>query len=393
MSSIGPGATNMITGAATATVNRLPVLLFPSDYFANRLVGPGPPAGRAPRRARRLRLGRLPPRLPLLRPHLPARAAPLQPARGVPRPHRPGRDRRRDDLPARGRAGRGLRLAGALLRAGASGASAGRAPRPSVVDEVVGLIRAARRPAHRRGRRRDLRGRRGGPRRRSPRPTASRSASRRPARASLPWNHPRNVGPDRLRRRPRGQPAGAGRGPRHRRRHPDGRLRHGVADGLPGPGRDVRRDQRQRLRRGQDALRRRSSRMRARRSTAIAAGPRRGRPRGHVAGVPPAGRAPSRPSGTSGSPSTARPAARRATSPSPRSSASSTTPSAATPPSSAPRARSRATCSSCGGPRTPRPTTSSTATRAWATRSRPASASRWPSRSARSWSPSATART
>ena len=39
-SSIGPGATNMITGAATATVNRLPVLLFPSDYFANRLVDP-----------------------------------------------------------------------------------------------------------------------------------------------------------------------------------------------------------------------------------------------------------------------------------------------------------------------------------------------------------------
>ncbi len=39
-SSIGPGATNMITGAATATVNRLPVLLLPSDYFANRLVDP-----------------------------------------------------------------------------------------------------------------------------------------------------------------------------------------------------------------------------------------------------------------------------------------------------------------------------------------------------------------
>ncbi|MFM2105241.1 MAG: hypothetical protein RL338_273 [Chloroflexota bacterium] len=39
-SSIGPGATNMVTGAATATVNRLPVLLLPSDYFANRLVDP-----------------------------------------------------------------------------------------------------------------------------------------------------------------------------------------------------------------------------------------------------------------------------------------------------------------------------------------------------------------
>jgi len=39
-SSIGPGATNMITGAAAATVNRLPVLLFPSDYFANRVPDP-----------------------------------------------------------------------------------------------------------------------------------------------------------------------------------------------------------------------------------------------------------------------------------------------------------------------------------------------------------------
>jgi 3D-(3,5/4)-trihydroxycyclohexane-1,2-dione acylhydrolase (decyclizing) len=38
--SIGPGATNMVTGAAVATVNRLPVLLLPSDYFANRIPDP-----------------------------------------------------------------------------------------------------------------------------------------------------------------------------------------------------------------------------------------------------------------------------------------------------------------------------------------------------------------
>src|SRR6478672_9158000 len=36
--SIGPGATNMVTGAATATVNRLPVLLLPGDIFARRNV-------------------------------------------------------------------------------------------------------------------------------------------------------------------------------------------------------------------------------------------------------------------------------------------------------------------------------------------------------------------
>ncbi|MFS0894829.1 3D-(3,5/4)-trihydroxycyclohexane-1,2-dione acylhydrolase (decyclizing) [Microbacterium sp. 179-I 3D3 NHS] len=37
--SIGPGALNMITGAGTATTNRLPVLLLPSDTFANRRQG------------------------------------------------------------------------------------------------------------------------------------------------------------------------------------------------------------------------------------------------------------------------------------------------------------------------------------------------------------------
>jgi 3D-(3,5/4)-trihydroxycyclohexane-1,2-dione acylhydrolase (decyclizing) len=39
-SSIGPGATNMVTGAATATVNRIPVLLLPGDIFARRLQAP-----------------------------------------------------------------------------------------------------------------------------------------------------------------------------------------------------------------------------------------------------------------------------------------------------------------------------------------------------------------
>jgi len=38
--SIGPGATNMVTGAAAATVNRLPVLLLPGDIFARRNVAP-----------------------------------------------------------------------------------------------------------------------------------------------------------------------------------------------------------------------------------------------------------------------------------------------------------------------------------------------------------------
>jgi 3D-(3,5/4)-trihydroxycyclohexane-1,2-dione acylhydrolase (decyclizing) len=39
-SSIGPGATNMLTGAALATINRLPVLLLPGDVFATRAPDP-----------------------------------------------------------------------------------------------------------------------------------------------------------------------------------------------------------------------------------------------------------------------------------------------------------------------------------------------------------------
>ena len=38
--SIGPGATNMVTGAALATINRLPVLLLPGDIFASRVPDP-----------------------------------------------------------------------------------------------------------------------------------------------------------------------------------------------------------------------------------------------------------------------------------------------------------------------------------------------------------------
>ena len=39
-SSVGPGASNMLTGAALATANRLPVLLLPSDTFATRVADP-----------------------------------------------------------------------------------------------------------------------------------------------------------------------------------------------------------------------------------------------------------------------------------------------------------------------------------------------------------------
>jgi len=54
-SSIGPGATNMVTGAALATTNRLPVLLLPSDIFSTRARRPGAAAARGPALARHLR--------------------------------------------------------------------------------------------------------------------------------------------------------------------------------------------------------------------------------------------------------------------------------------------------------------------------------------------------
>jgi 3D-(3,5/4)-trihydroxycyclohexane-1,2-dione acylhydrolase (decyclizing) len=37
--SVGPGATNLVTGAALATINRIPVLLLPGDVFATRASG------------------------------------------------------------------------------------------------------------------------------------------------------------------------------------------------------------------------------------------------------------------------------------------------------------------------------------------------------------------
>ena len=45
--SIGPGSTNMLTGAALATINRLPVLLLPADTFATRVSGAGAAGARA----------------------------------------------------------------------------------------------------------------------------------------------------------------------------------------------------------------------------------------------------------------------------------------------------------------------------------------------------------
>ena len=128
--SIGPGSTNMLTGAALATINRIPVLLLASDIFATRVGSPvlqelEQPYGYdvsvndAFRPLSRFfdRVWR-PEQLP---------AAMLGGDAGT---HRPGRDRRGDAGAAAGRAGGGARLAGGAVReAGvahpAAGAGAG----------------------------------------------------------------------------------------------------------------------------------------------------------------------------------------------------------------------------------------------------------------------------
>ena len=116
-SSIGPGSTNMVTAAAVAHANRLPVLLFSGDTFQHRIVDPvlqqvehfGDPTLD---RDRHLQAGE-----PLLGPDHQARPDRPLAAAGARGDARPG-DARPGVLRAPpGRPGRGVRLPGAVLRA------------------------------------------------------------------------------------------------------------------------------------------------------------------------------------------------------------------------------------------------------------------------------------
>ena len=115
----------MLTGAALATINRLPVLLLPSGTFATRASSPvlqeleQPYAADVTVNDAFRPLSRFFDRV--TRPE----QLPCRPAGRDAGAHRPGRDRRGDHRPAAGRAGRGLRLAGRAVR------RAGVARRPS----------------------------------------------------------------------------------------------------------------------------------------------------------------------------------------------------------------------------------------------------------------------
>ena len=80
-SSVGPGATNMVTGAALATINRLPVLLLPADTFADRSASPLLQELELAVRRRRHGERRVPAGVEVLRPDLAARAAARRAAR------------------------------------------------------------------------------------------------------------------------------------------------------------------------------------------------------------------------------------------------------------------------------------------------------------------------
>ena len=244
LSSVGPGATNMVTGAALATINRLPVLLLPSpDTFADRSIAAlqeahgrttpvtSPSATRSAR-CRSTSTGSGSPSS--CRPRCSVRAS----------AHRPRRDRGRHRLLPPGRRAPGVRLAGRTVR------QAGLAHRPTIAGGVrAGPGRRSdqgrRATADRHRRRGALLGSDRGAARACVSRPGSRSASPRRARArwpSITSTVPRGHRLDRDHRRER-RSARRGRGDRDR--HPVLRLHHGQPDGFP----DARRAIRQRQRR------------------------------------------------------------------------------------------------------------------------------------------------
>ena len=130
-SSIGPGSTNMITGAAAATINRLPVLLFPSDYYATRHQGPVLQQLEHPVSADVSVNDCFRPVSRFFDRITPSGADPDRPAGGDARADRSGRDGRRHDRAAAGHPGPRLRLSRALLPRARAGASSAGRPIPS----------------------------------------------------------------------------------------------------------------------------------------------------------------------------------------------------------------------------------------------------------------------
>jgi 3D-(3,5/4)-trihydroxycyclohexane-1,2-dione acylhydrolase (decyclizing) len=173
----------MVTGAALATINRIPVLLLPSDFFATRAASPVLQELEDPRSYDVQRQRRVPAGVAVLGPDQPAGAAAVGAAGRDAGAHRPGRDRRGHPGAPAGRAGRGARLAGRAVRRSGL-ARAPPAPEPPRWPRRRGTPPRPQAARHRGRRRHLLRGRPGAARG-SPRRPASRSPT--PRRARAPW--------------------------------------------------------------------------------------------------------------------------------------------------------------------------------------------------------------
>ena len=114
-SSIGPGATNMITGAALATINRLPVLLLPGDIFARRNVAPVLQQLESPKLPGHQRQRLLQAGIALLGPHLPSGTNYYRASRSYARADFSRGIRRSHLVAATGCAGRRLRFSGGTV--------------------------------------------------------------------------------------------------------------------------------------------------------------------------------------------------------------------------------------------------------------------------------------
>ena len=294
-SSVGPGATNMVTGAALATVNRLPVLLLPGRHVRHAHAAPGAPAARGAARRRccrsttpssRCRATSTGSRGPSS-----SIAAALEAMRVLTDPAETGavtlalpEDVQTEAFDVPGRVPRAARWT--VCRRPAA---------PEALARAAELIRGAQRPLIVAG---------GG--------VIYSEATARAARVRRRHRHPGVRDPGRARRaasptiplasapsarpaRPR-RTALAARGRRRdRRRHALERLHDRVEDRVPGPGRALRQHQRHRVRRGQArraggrGRRARGARARCARRSRASAPPRvdaRGRGEARASGRP-----------------------------------------------------------------------------------------------------------
>ena len=232
--SVGPGSTNMLTGAALATINRLPVLLLPSGTFATRASAPVLQELEAAARRRRHRQRRLPAAVALLRPRSTGPSSCPRALLGAMRvltdPAETGAvtialpqdvQAEAHDWPVELFAERIWHVA--------------RPPAERSPDRGGRRDRSASRaaPADRRRRRRALLRRRGGAARRSCEATGIPVGETQAGKGSLPHGHPQAMGAVGSTGTTAANALAARGRRRHRHRHPLQRLHHRLAHRLP----------------------------------------------------------------------------------------------------------------------------------------------------------------